>query len=518
MNTLGGQLRSLNGDLLLQRLAAQPGNKRYTRLYNAVRLSILDGSLPPRTRLPPSRDLAQELTLSRNTVLKVYEQLLAEGYLEARAGSGTFVTDSVPDLPPVPATPVQRQPEPVSPPALSQRGMALIANASAGPRQWGAFMPGVPDVSAFPHKLFAKYLNRFSRQPAPQHLTYNSHPGGSRELQQALVDYLRVARSVQCLPEQILITEGIHQALDLVTRMLCNPGDSAWVEEPGYWGIRNILRMNDVNLCPVTVDEAGMLPPDDMLTVPPRLIFVTPSHQYPLGSVMSLSRRQQLLAIARRQGSWIVEDDYDSEFRFAGQPIPSLQGLEAGAPVIYIGTFSKTLYPGLRLGYVVFPEPLAAAMMTAHAEFYRAGHLIAQNALAHFITDGHYSAHIRRMRLQYGKRRACLVALIEQHFGDGALHPFSSNAGLHVVLRLPEQVDDVRLAAIANERGVLVRPLSRYYLGSRKETGLLMGFSTLPEEDMRQAFGVLIACLQTHYPALRLTAEEENNVTDSRPS
>ena len=217
-------------------------------------------------------------------------------------------------------------------------------------------------------------------------------------------------------------------------------------------GIRNILRINALNICPLAVDEAGLVPPEQP-TNPPRLIFVTPSHQYPLGSVMSLARRQRLLALARNAGGWIVEDDYDSEFRFSGQPIPALQGLEADAPVIYIGTFSKTLYPALRLGYVVLPPPLVQALKTAHAELYRGGHLLIQSALAEFIQAGHYTAHIRRMRLLYARRRAFLTGLIEQHLGKQALSEFNSNAGLHLILNLPDEADDVAIAAPPARRG-----------------------------------------------------------------
>ncbi|BEM01132.1 MULTISPECIES: PLP-dependent aminotransferase family protein [Serratia] len=486
-------MRSLSGDLLLQRLGEQPDDKLHKRLYNAIRTSILDGSLPPSSRLPASRDLAQELSLSRNTVLTVYEQLLAEGYVSARAGSGTFVADTVPDSclstggAPADGSGQPRRVE------LSERGAALLHHASASPKQWGAFIPGVPDVNAFPHQLFSKIQARLSRRPAPQRLTY-SNQGGSPELQHALVEYLRVARSVRCSPEQILITEGIHQAIDLVTRMLCNPGDDAWIEEPGYWGIRNILRINALNICPLAVDEAGLVPPEQP-TTPPRLIFVTPSHQYPLGSVMSLARRQRLLALARNAGGWIVEDDYDSEFRFSGQPIPALQGLEADAPVIYIGTFSKTLYPALRLGYVVLPPPLVQALKTAHAELYRGGHLLIQSALAEFIQAGHYTAHIRRMRLLYARRRAFLTGLIEQHLGKQALSEFNSNAGLHLILNLPDEADDVAIAAAAGARGVLVRPLSRYYMLPNRRRGLLMGFASVPEEQMAAAFTQLLACI-----------------------
>lgn len=491
-------MRSLVADLLSLRVQAQQDEFLHKRVYNALRLAILDGSLPPLSRLPPSRDLAQELALSRNTVLTVYEQLLAEGYITSRPGSGTFVARTLPDSFLSSPDIVQSADALTSACGLSTRGARLLESVSASPRQWGAFIPGVPDVSAFPHQLFSKIQARISRRPLPQRLTYSSQ-GGSPELQIALVDYLRVARSVRCTPEQILITEGIHQAIDLVTRMLCNPGDDAWVEEPSYWGIRNILQMNEVNTCPIGVDHAGMNPPEQS-GPPPRLIFVTPSHQYPLGPVMSLERRQRLLALAHRGGSWIVEDDYDSEFRFSGQPIPALQGLVAEPPVIYIGTFSKTLYPGLRLGYVVLPRPLMHELKTAHAELYRGGHALIQTALAEFIQAGHYTAHIRRMRLLYGRRRAFLTALITRYMGKAALSEFNDNAGLHLVLNLPDDADDVAVARLANAQDILVRPLSRYYLTQARRKGLLMGFACVPEEKMEGAFKRLMACIHAVCP------------------
>ncbi|WP_171965545.1 PLP-dependent aminotransferase family protein [Cronobacter sakazakii] len=493
-------MHSLVSDLLLLRLGEQRDERLHKRLYNALRLTILDGSLPAQSRLPASRDLAQQLGLSRNTVLTVYEQLLAEGYVTSRAGSGTFVAGMLPDnllsAPPV----AQGQHDRVAHAGFSSRGKTLLGQVSASPKQWGAFIPGVPDVHAFPHQLFSKIQARISRRPSPQRLTYSCQ-GGTPELQRALVDYLRVSRSVHCTADQVLITEGIHQAIDLVARMLCDGGDTAWVEEPSYWGIRHVLQMNEVNITPVTVDRAGMVPPESAGT-PPRLIFVTPSHQYPLGAVMSLERRQRLLTLARQTGSWIVEDDYDSEFRFSGQPIPALQGLVADPPVIYIGTFSKTLYPGLRIGYVVLPRALAHEMKTAHAELYRGGHSIIQAALAEFIEAGHYSAHIRRMRLLYGRRRACLTALITRYLGPEALSDFSDNAGLHLVLNLPDDADDVEIARLANARDILVRPLSRYYLTENRRRGLLMGFACVAEEKMEGAFKALLACIEAAYPAL----------------
>lgn len=491
-------MHSLVGDLVLVRFAAQQDALLHRRLYNALRQAILDKSLAPLTRLPASRDLATQLGISRNSAIRVYEQLLAEGYVTSRQGSGTFVAHTLPDNFFSPRACGDVAHLPAAEPGFSRRGQQLLDNISASPSQWGAFIPGVPDVSAFPHQRFSKIQARISRRPSPRHLTYTSN-GGAPALQQALVEYLRVARSVNCTAGQILIVEGVHQAIDLVTRLLANPGDNAWIEEPSYWGIRHILQMNDVTLCPIDVDQSGMDPPETG-EHSPRLIFVTPSHQYPLGPVMSLERRQRLLNLAVRHQCWIVEDDYDSEFRFSGQPIPALQGLVPDAPVIYIGTFSKTLYPGLRLGYMVLPQPLANAFRKAHAELYRSGHALMQTALAEFIESGQYTAHIRRMRLLYSKRRALLCQLIIQTFGPRALNDFNDNAGLHLVLHLPDDADDAAISTHANSQGILVRALSRYYVGSVRRQGLLMGFASITEEHMPQAFAQLVESVRLFCP------------------
>lgn len=479
-------MRSLAVDVIKQAFLQRSEAKLHKRLYSAICDCILDGSLKPAARIPPTRDLAQELALSRNTVLRVYEQLQAEGYISTRTSSGTFVIDSVLDN-------LHAQPEsaaatslPEVDASLSARCLALLDNASASPRQWGAFVPGVPDVNRFPHAALKKIQDRLARRPRPAHLTYDA-AGGEEALKRALADYLRTARGVKCSTQQILITEGIHQALDLVSRTLCNPGDLAWIEEPGYWGIKNILRMNGVHFAAVEVDEQGMAPAETAAP-PPKLIFVTPSHQYPLGPVMSLSRRKALLALARDTRSWIIEDDYDSEFRFSGQPIPSLQGLEENSPVIYIGTFSKTLYPALRLGYMVLPTPLAAALKKVHNELYRGGHLLTQAALAEFISEGYYAAHIRKMRLLYGRRHNALVALIVKHLGENFLGKYNSNAGLHLIIQFPSQLDDITVAQQANAEGILVRPLSRYYVQQPRLSGLLVGFASIEDEQMEPIF------------------------------
>ncbi|MEH0833755.1 PLP-dependent aminotransferase family protein [Pectobacterium cacticida] len=494
-------MRSLLTDLLHQRLAVQRDGALNKRLYDCIRLAILDGAITAGERLPSSRDVAQQLSLSRNTVLAAYEQLLAEGYIDTRKGSGTFVTAQLPDgnMPAVNRDSAGEIREPMR--EISRRGLHLLGYSGASARQWGAFMPGIPDIASFPHDLWRRIQTRLTRRVRPEQLSY-SPIGGCPELQLALVDYLRVARSVECKPEQILITEGTHQAMDLLAKMLCDPGDLAWIEDPCYWGIRNVLTINGLRIAPNHVDEQGLVPPktfspDNV----PRLICVTPSHQYPLGVVMSLARRQRLLALAQEHGCWVVEDDYDSEFRFSGNPIPALQGLQAQSPVIYIGTFSKTLYPGLRVSYMVLPPRLAASLKTAHAELYRGGHWLTQATLAQFIREGLYAAHIRRMRLLYARRRALLTSLIEQHLGADYVGD-SSNAGLHMLLSLPPHIDDVVLSAAIIRRGVMVKPLSSYYLQPTQQRGLLLGYASVEEDVMTQAFLVVVSCihaLESHH-------------------
>lgn len=482
-------MRSIASDLLSQRMAEARGSARTLNraLYEGIRGAIVDGSLPAATRLPPSRDLAAELSLSRNTVINAYAQLNAEGYLRTLTGSGTYVALNVPDRQLFsgkadPAVPIEDRPS-----VLSTRGARLVAGVQASPIQWGPFMPGVPDVLAFPHRRFSRITGQLWRAPRPEWLSY-SHGGGHPALREALASHLRVARSVVCEADQILITEGVHQAVDLIVKVLGDVGDLAWLEEPGYWGIRNLLEINGLRLRPVSIDAEGLKLPVPSSTAAPRFIFVTPSHQYPLGAVMSLKRRVALIDYAQRQASWIVEDDYDSEFRFAGHPFPSLQGLSPNAPVIYVGTFSKTLYPGLRSAYMVLPKSLVGPFRAAHSELYREGHLMTQGALGEFIASGHYAAHIRRMRVIYGARRAHLIALVERHLGPGRLHPYDSNAGLHLVLSLPAHVDDLGVSRDALKEGIVVRPLSHYYRAGRGERGLLLGFASVCEGDMVAPF------------------------------
>ncbi|MCD2514503.1 PLP-dependent aminotransferase family protein [Comamonas endophytica] len=492
-------MKSISGDLIAPRLARLRQEKTAVAvnrlLYECLRDAIHDGSLPAGTRLPPTRDLAAEAGISRNTVMHAYEQLIAEGYTRGLTGSGTYVAERIPDLPPLkPGNPAVAPAGKSVAGRLSRRGRKVVMGAQAQATQWGAFLPGVPDVTQVPHAKLAQITARLSRELPPSTLSYATN-GGYARLHQSLAVYLRQARSVVCEPGQIVVTEGVHQAIDLITRVLGDAGDHAWVEEPGYWGTRSILEINGIRLKPMPVDAEGMRFPIQATARPPRFAFVTPSHQYPLGPVMSLSRRLDLLNFAAQHGTWVVEDDYDSEFRFSGHPVASLQGLLPGAPVIYVGTFSKTLYPGLRMAYMVVPAPFAAAFRTAQSKLYRGGHMLQQAALAEFMDSGQYAAHIRRMRLIYAARRAYLIQLVEQSLGPGWVHEYDSNAGLHLVLALPPGTDDVAIAAEAAARGVIARPLSIYYFGRNPSPGLILAFASVPQEEMLAPWQVVARCI-----------------------
>ena len=504
---------SVLSDWLAQRLERGSGQPIYRQLHRLLQQAILSRELSAGSKVPSSRLLATELGIARNTVTQVYEQLALEGYVTSTTGRGTFVADSAPDEivgapdPAVAATPPQAEPLPQLQPqplsarrALSTRGARLIAGAGVSKRQWGAFMPGVPDVSKFPARVWSRLHNKYWRRLRPDLLTY-APGGGLALLRHVLADYLRTSRSVRCTPEQIIITTGIHQSVDLAVRLLSDPGDVIWTEDPCYWGVRSVLHVSGLESRPIAVDAEGVNPSSDDLAHPPKLMLVTPSHQYPLGMVMSLARRRMLLEYARQHQCWIIEDDYDSEFRYGSRPLASLQGLDTAGQVIYVGSFGKTLFPGLRIGYLVVPEALAESFATASAELYREGQLLQQAVLAEFIAEGHFTSHIRKMRTLYGQRRQAVLDAAMHRYGD-ALPAVGGDAGLHVVMQLPEGADDRAVAAAALERNIVVRPLSGYYAQpAYAPSGLLIGYACVPDEEIGPAFNTLADAIDATLPA-----------------
>lgn len=479
-----------------QWLGAEGSDPIYRQLYRLIQRAILEGRLTVGARLPSSRILAAELAIARNTVIQVYEQLTIEGYVTAATGRGTYVADISQELIGSMVTP-QPSGEPSAPDAargLSERGVRLMERTGFVNRQHGAFMPGVPDVVEFPSQTWMRIQNKHWRRIAPRLLTY-APAGGYAPLRRAVSDYLNSVRSVNSTAEQVVMTTGIHQALDVATRLLCSIGDVVWIEEPSYWGTRNLLLSSGFRVVPVPVDQEGMNPSLADLSEPPRLILVTPSHQYPLGVVMSLARRRLLLEYARQHGCWIIEDDYDSEFRFGSRPLPSLQGLDQSDLVLYAGSFSKILYPGLRIGYLVVPEHLAGHFGGAVAELYREGQLMTQSIVEEFMREGYLGSHVRRMRNMYALRRARLIELIQARY-NGFLEVLGDEAGLHFVLSLPDAVDDVGLCQSAYERGIMARPLSPYYqLKEHVRCGLLLGYGSVALEQVETSFFLLASVI-----------------------
>lgn len=480
-----------------QRAARIPANRQ---IYQLIREAILAQTLPVGMQLPSSRDLARELAMSRNTVTYGYEQLLAEGYLESRAGAGTFVADTAPDQ--IPESTIDRLPltDPSGLSELSVRGAMLTRQAGVSDKQWGAFMPGIPDVMMFPHKLWSRLQNKHWRRAQAELLTYG--PGaGYAPLREAIAEYLRISRSVNCNASQVLITTGIHQSLDTVVKLLGEHGDSAWVEDPCYWGTRSVLKSLGIEARPIAVDQEGMRMRLANLRQPPRFICTTPSHQYPLGMVMSLSRRRMLLEYAAAHKAWIIEDDYDSEFRYGGRPLASLQGMDTQNRVLYMGTFSKIMFPGLRIGFLVVPEALASAFATGMAELHRSGQVFLQATLADFMAEGHFSSHIRKMRVLYDGRRQLLQQAVRQQFGEQVVIS-GGEAGLHLTLLLPNGSDDRRICEEARQAGIIVRPLSAYYMHAKAaRSGLLLGYASVPDEQIAPAFDTLATVIRRHLPA-----------------
>jgi GntR family transcriptional regulator/MocR family aminotransferase len=469
----------------IARLGVQNKLPLHRQLYEALRQAILDGKLSPGDRLPSSRELTQDLNLSRNTVVAALNQLGVEGYLLSRVGSGTYVNDSVPK-----AAASRRLPQASQDPKLSRRGQSLATTFCASELEVQPFTPGIADFSAFPVALWQRLQNKHWRMTYPDMFDY-SYSGGYAPLRRAVANYLRVFRSVPLEVEQVIITSGTQQSLELCAQLLADHGDTVWLEDPAYWGAVKAFMATGLNLHPVAVDQQGIAPQDQDEATPARLIYLTPSHQYPMGAVMSLARRHQILSIARTHKAWILEDDYDSEFRFSGPPISSLAGLDTDERVLYMGSFSKVLYPGLKLAYLVVPKGLVASFKQAHYDLNRPGQMPLQAALAEFIEMGHFASALRRARQSYAERRHCLLEALKPCLGAQA-YISGAEQGLHLCLRLPDAVDDQALADRINRLGLTVRPLSAYCLKRKNLKGLVIGYGYAPLAEIKRC-GPLLA-------------------------
>jgi len=470
----------------------------YRQLYEWFRRAILAGQLRPGQRVPSTRSLAAELKVSRIPVTSAYEQLHAEGYFETFVGAGTCVSRSIPDdaLRPTVGKMLDATREVSNRKALRQvshRVALMRVPVQTWSNKLVAFRVSLPALEHFPTRVWSQLLNRCSRKPTRQLMAYGDAKG-YMPLREAIAEYLGAARAVRCEPSQILVTTGSQQGLQLSAQVLLDTNERVWVEDPGYPGARQALMMAGAKLVPVPVDHEGLDVAEGIRRAPSaHAVYITPSHQYPLGVTMTATRRMLLLHWAMRTGAWIIEDDYDSEYRLGGRPIASLQGLDTDARVIYIGTFSKVMFPALRLGYVVVPKDLVEAFSTARDATDQFSSTLYQAALADFIREGHFARHIRRMRMLYLQRRTALVETIRQRLSD-KLTVIGAEAGMHLVTLLPRGVSDVAISKGATELGMSVMPLSSCYLKRPLVGGLILGYGGTDARQIHDGIRRLAMC------------------------
>ncbi|MGO9650530.1 MAG: PLP-dependent aminotransferase family protein [Terriglobales bacterium] len=486
----------------------KPGTPLYRWLYEELRTGILAGQLRPGMRLPATRDLAVQYGLSRPTVVTAFEQLRSEGYVEGRVGSGTYVSQTLPDeLLQAPragagvralrrrivlsayARRLQKSPREVSRDVLRGRRLADGKSATR------AFRAGQPALDAFPADLWAQVATRRLRRVSTN-LLAGGEALGYRPLRDAVAEYLNTARGVNCSAEQVLIISGVQEALDRAAHLLLDPGDPVWMEEPGYPRAASSFSAVGAKICPVPVDAEGLDLASGQRRWPrPRLVYVTPAHQFPLGVTMSLRRRLSLLEWARQSGTVIFEDDYDSEYRYSGRPVPALQGLDRAGVVIYAGSFTDALFPALRLGYLVAPPDMVDIFGAAGSVSTHHPPLIDQAILCDFIVEGHFARHVRRMRELYAERLGVLVDAARQKLG-GLLEISDVEAGLRTVGWLRRGISAEWVAKAAAERDVEVVPLGRYAYGRARPNGLVLGFAAVDGRELRRGVDELATVLE----------------------
>jgi GntR family transcriptional regulator / MocR family aminotransferase len=471
--------------LKIDRSLAVPLHKQ---VYDGYRTAIVRGELRPGQVVLSSRELAIELQVSRFPVLHAYGQLTAEGYLESRVGSGTYISSSLPEqLLSVRKSRRSTAKSPSGPRPIAQRSLLYQAFDPFVLRQgWGAFGVHQPALDEFPFKLWSSLVYQHSKNPNANAI-HNINPFGLEHFREAICAHLRTSRGVQCQTDQIMIVSGSQQALDITANVLLDPGNQVWIEEPGYYLGRAVIQGAGCRLVPIPVDEEGM---DISYAIKKyrkaRAALVTPSHQYPLGSTMTARRRLELLNWAQSSGSWIIEDDYDSEYRFETSPIASLQGLDLNARVIYIGTFSKVLFPAVRIGYIVIPPDLVDRFVAVRYSMDIFPPYLMQEVLADFMSHGHFGAHIRKMRQLYRERRTVLVKSIQSIFGN-QFEVHGAEAGMHLTVTLPDHLSDLDISERASMERLWLRPLSPAYITKRARQGLILGFGSTSAKQIPHA-------------------------------
>ncbi len=490
------------GDPRLVLGGRDPGTPAYRWLYDALRTAILHGRLRPGARLPSTRDLAALYGLSRGTVVTAYAQLTSEGYVDGTVGSGTYVSAVLPD-------------ELLQ---VAARGGALDASRPDATRRTSkfarrvvpfgthelppgrAFRPNLPALDQFPTTLWAQLASRTIRR-APAKLLLGGDAMGYAPLRAAIADYLARSRGVTCLPDQVMIVSGVQEALDLVARLLLDPGDVVCMEDPGYGGARGVFAAIGARVADAPVDDEGMVLQRSRLRGA-RLVYVTPAHQYPLGVAMSLPRRLALLEWARTTGALVFEDDYDSEYRYAGRPLPALQNLDRSGQVLFAGSLNKVLFPALRLGYLVVPADLLERFAAARSLTSRHLPLLEQAVVCELITEGHFGRHLRRMRQLYAERLSVLMECARRQLA-GKLEISPVAAGLETIGWLAEGLAGDAVAAAARARNVEVIALRRFYRGPMARDGLQLGFAGVNEREIRRGVNELARALETPGTATR---------------
>jgi GntR family transcriptional regulator/MocR family aminotransferase len=472
----------LSLDLLsVDRASAEPIHRQ---IYTALRNHILAGRLPPHTLLPSTRALAEELRIGRNTVIAAYDQLLAEGFVEARTGSGTWVApirEPRQVLPAAPTIPTERR--------LSRRGAVLAEGGqpirSAAPL---SLHPGMPDVEGFPFSVWSNLIARNARR-SDEVMRGVVETGGYPPLRHAIAETIGVSRGIDCSPEQIIVVGGSRTGLDLIARLLIDEGDAVWLEEPGSCAARATLLAAGARLAPLRVDAAGWRLEAAALPAP-RLVYVTPSCQWPLGRTMRIEERLQLLDLAGRNVAWVVEDDYDGEFRLRGRSVPALRALDRGERVIYVGAFGRTLPPALRIGYLIVPEPLAPAFARALSVTGQAAPLVLQAAVADFIRQGYFATHLKRMRRLCQRRQASFALACAAELA-GWVELSEHESGMQLLARIRRPLEDTAVAAEALKDGVDVQVISSSYFSDPPEHGLLLAHAGLDDRQTLRALQLL---------------------------
>ena len=471
----------------------------HRQISDWFRRAIIEGRFKPGQRLPSTRILADELGISRNPVLAAYDQLLAEGYFESFTGAGTCVARSIPEDALQAVVPVSSElPAPTATGStaskISRRIAAVSEMAEPRLRNIEAVRVGRPVLEQFPFRIWAKLVNRHIRRPAPE-MAYYDNRMGYLPLREAITEYLSLFRGVRCDASQVLITAGPQQGLQFCAQVLLDAGQPIWMEEPGCPGARQALAAAGLRLVPVPVDEEGLDVAQGMRIAPAaRAAFITPSHQMPLGVTMSVERRLQLLDWAVREGAWVLEDDYDSEYRFSGHPITSVMGLDSNARVIYVGVFSKTMFPASQLGYLVVPKELIEPFAVARDATDSFSSTLYQLVMADFIREGHFARHIRRTRTVYMKQRSALVEAIRSFMPD-TLEVVGDAVGTQLTVLLPPGVDDVAVAQKAAKNGLSVQPLSASYTKSPRRGGLILSYGGARIGEIPAAIQALQHCI-----------------------